>query len=139
MTIQPSVVIWTILCFTALYFILKYLLFRPILSLMDQRQKKIDDAKASREAAARQQEEARLRLLAEREKTLRRTHEERAAEAEKTRMEGKKLLEDKKKERIAYVDAHRQKTEADFGEDMKQAEAPADRAATLFLTHLFNS
>ena len=107
MTIQPSVVIWTILCFTALYFILKYLLFRPILSLMDQRQKKIDDAKASREATARQQEEARLRLLAEREKTLRRTREERAAEAEKTRMEGKKLLEDKKKEgRLASKPKH---------------------------------
>ena len=44
MTIQPSVVIWTVICFAALYFILKYLLFDPVLKVMDKREKKIADS-----------------------------------------------------------------------------------------------
>ena len=67
MTIQPSVTLWTILCFIALMLILDRLLFRPLLSFMDRRQEKIDKAQAEkaaalqeREDALRQQEEDRL-------------------------------------------------------------------------------
>ena len=35
MTIEPSLVVWTVLCFLALMQILKKLLFQPMLTFMD--------------------------------------------------------------------------------------------------------
>ena len=49
MTIQPSVIIWTVICFCLLMLILDRLLFRPILKFMDARQEKIDLAAKKRE------------------------------------------------------------------------------------------
>lgn len=50
MNIQLNVLIWTIICFCLAMLILDRLLFRPLLKFMDQRQAKIDAAKAQRQA-----------------------------------------------------------------------------------------
>lgn len=50
MTIQLSVVIWTVICFCLLMLILNRLLFRPLLKFMDARQEKIDLAAQKRKA-----------------------------------------------------------------------------------------
>ena len=49
LTIQPSVFIWTVICFCLLMLILNRLLFRPMLRFMDERQAKLDRAAARRE------------------------------------------------------------------------------------------
>ncbi len=50
MTIQPSIVIWTLICFCLLMFILQKLLWGPMLKFMDDRQEKIDRAKEKQQA-----------------------------------------------------------------------------------------
>lgn len=87
MTIQYEVVIWTIINFTLLFAVLYFLLFKPMLKLMDARRDKIERGKAKRD---------RLSAL--------------ALEAEEER---KKAAEDaarQKKERAAkeYSDAEKQ-------------------------------
>ena len=54
MNIQPSVIIWTIICFFVLMLVLDRLLFRPMFAFMRARRKKIDDAAA--EIAMRKQQ-----------------------------------------------------------------------------------
>ena len=56
MSINVSEVIWTINCFFVLLFVLKKLLFNPLLRVMDERQARIDAGEA-----ARQETEDRLR------------------------------------------------------------------------------
>ena len=51
LTIQPSVFIWTLICFCLLMLILHRLLFRPMLSFMDARRARIDRAAARQEAS----------------------------------------------------------------------------------------
>ena len=53
MTIQVSVLIWTIICFCLLMLILNKPLFKPLLSVMDARQAKIDGAREKKESHAR--------------------------------------------------------------------------------------
>lgn len=53
MTIQVSVLIWTIICFCLLMLILNKLLFKPLLAVMDARQAKIDGAREKKESHAR--------------------------------------------------------------------------------------
>ena len=49
LTIQPSVFIWTVICFCLLMLILNRLLFRPMLRFMDERQEKVNRAAAKKE------------------------------------------------------------------------------------------
>ena len=44
MNIQPSVIVWTVICFLLLTVILKNLLFKPVLEVLDKRKEKVDSA-----------------------------------------------------------------------------------------------
>ena len=50
MNIQPSIMVWTVICFLLLTVILKNLLFTPILKIMDSRREKTEAAKEKKEA-----------------------------------------------------------------------------------------
>ena len=51
MNIQLSVIVWTVICFVLLRLILKNLLFKPVLQVIDSRREKIDAAKNTEQAA----------------------------------------------------------------------------------------
>ncbi len=82
MTIEPSLIVWTVLCFLALVLILKKLLFQPMLTFMDTRNAKIEAARKAKEDA-RTEYEAEARCLAD----------ERAAQEAQLRQSGAKALE----------------------------------------------
>ena len=82
MTIEPSLIVWTVLCFLALVLILKKLLFQPMLTFMDARNAKIEAARKAKEQAH-----------AEYEAEMRRLAEERAAQAAQLRLSGAAALE----------------------------------------------
>ena len=48
MTIQISVLIWTIICFLVFVLILDFLLFKPVLKLLDSRRERIQKAAAKK-------------------------------------------------------------------------------------------
>ena len=137
MTIQISVCIWTAICFAALYLVLRNLLFRPMLSLMDERERKISGARTARAEAERRLEEERLRRIAAREEATRRARAEAEREAEHLRLEGKRQLEEAKKAHFAYVEDCRAAAETGLREDMQNAAEPVGRAAERFLSRLF--
>lgn len=82
MTIEPSLIVWTVLCFLALMLILKKLLFQPMLTFMDTRNAKIEAARKAKEDA-RTEYEAEVRRLAD----------ERAAQEAQLRQSGAEALE----------------------------------------------
>ena len=82
MTIEPSLIVWTVLSFLALVLILKKLLFQPMLTFMDTRNAKIEAARKAKEDA-RTDYEAQARRLAD----------ERAAQEAQLRQSGAEALE----------------------------------------------
>ena len=44
MNIQPSIIVWTVICFLLLTVILKNLLFTPVLKMLDSRREKVENA-----------------------------------------------------------------------------------------------
>ena len=118
MTIQISLVIWTIIGFITLSFILNKFLFKPILKVMDERNKKIEAAETNRQTE-----------LARREKTLKAleiakaAHEQEALKAKQAELENERkktetILADKKAEYDAELEKIRQK----YSTDTKAAE-----------------
>ena len=49
MTIQPSIMVWTVICFLLLMVVLKNFLFTPVLKVMDDRRERINSAKEKKE------------------------------------------------------------------------------------------
>ncbi|MBR6593785.1 MAG: hypothetical protein IKK83_01180 [Clostridia bacterium] len=97
MTIQFEVVIWTVINFFLLYGVLHFLLFKPVLKVMDERDAKIKQGKA---------------IIAERE--------QRAAERQ-TAVDGYDATREKRLS--ARVDAGLAAVKAQCAEDVRSAEA----------------
>lgn len=73
MTIQLDVVVWTIINFVLLFAVLHFLLFKPMLKVMDARNDKIKQGRslaAKRKAAQAENEEKAAAYRAQREKLL---------------------------------------------------------------------
>ena len=85
--IQLSVIIWTVICFFLLLLIVSKLLLKPVLEIIDQRRKKLEDARAK---------EAEYAKLAE----------DQAKELEKKQAERKLALEAAAKEEVAFIQAN---------------------------------
>ena len=87
MTVQPSVTLWTVLCFLALMLILDRLLFRPLLAFMDKRQEKIDRARREKAEALEERERELARREEDRTAAKRQALERASAALEETREE----------------------------------------------------
>lgn len=110
LSINPSEVIWTILCFFALLFVLDRLLYRPLVRFMDERKARVD-AGLNEEAAARA-------AIEEDERDLEREREERLQEAkdelraEKDRSEERRVEALREAKQLAAETAEQGKNEA---------------------------
>ncbi len=132
MNIQPSVILWTIICFVILMLILNNLLFKPVLRVMDERReriKKAADKKADQERQAakrrseRQEEEAALQIEAKK-----RVKEE----IEAIRADSRKAVDEARDERLHALDSYRRKTEAEHQEIIAVLTTHAEELAAAF-------
>lgn len=135
MNIQLSVTLWTIICFVLLMLILRNLLFKPVLRVLDARREKIERAEAKKaewEKAEREHEA----LLLEKEAEFRSAQQRHIKdEIENIRLDSKKTVEAAREDRLRLVNEYRAKTETEHAEIISAlsvhtaelAEAFADR------------
>ncbi len=103
LSINPSELIWTVLCFFALLFVLNRLLFRPLVRFMDERKAKIDAGLDEERAAQAALDEEARSLEQEKQKQLQAAGEE--LRAEKNRSEDRRAEAVREaKERAAAAD-----------------------------------
>lgn len=111
MSIQLSVSIWTVICFVIFMLILKFLLFDPVLAVMDKRRERIENAKGKR-AQREKIELENQRKLIEFEKEQRILRKKAVREQiEKIQIESKKAAEEKSSKRVLEVEEYREKME----------------------------
>ncbi|MBR6089687.1 MAG: hypothetical protein IKP86_07125 [Anaerolineaceae bacterium] len=113
MTIQISLVIWTIIGFVTLSLILNRFLFKPLLRVMDERNDKIKTAEENRRTELERREKTQKALeisnAAREQEALKAMEHDLANERKKT----EQILEDKKAEYDAELEKIRQKYETD--------------------------
>lgn len=132
MTIQLSVLVWTIICFVLLMLILHHLLFQPVLKVLDDRKARIRNATekkaefsriAEKNAAALREKEA-ARLEARRRQIK--------EQIETIRSDGKKAVEAANDQRLKAVDRCRQQAEDERIEILITLSAHAAELAVAF-------
>ena len=132
MTIQLSVLVWTIICFVLLMLILHHLLFQPVLKVMDDRKTRIRNA-AEKKAEFSRIAEKNAAVLREKEDARREARRRQIKEQIETiRLDGKKAADAAKDGRLRAVTACRQQTEAERVEILITLSAHAAELAAAF-------
>ncbi len=138
MNIQPSIMVWTVICFLLLCVILKNLLFKPVLEVIDSRHKKAAAAKEKKKNIEKLISEHEIQL--EKEKVL---VEERNRKLTKQRLEqiqlqSKKEIEDAQRRCLDDVQKYREDI-IDEREKIVSSVAPKmETAAALFAKNIIS-
>jgi F0F1-type ATP synthase membrane subunit b/b' len=114
MTIQPNILIWTILCFCAFMLILWRLLLKPMLTFLDARKARIAHAKSLDKSAER----AEMLALAEAQKqeAEQKKAEERMKMVQALREESRIEREDREKKFLRETQTRQAEAEAEAAE-----------------------
>ena len=138
MNIQPSIMVWTVICFLLLCVILKNLLFVPVLKVIDSRHEKTDAAKEKKRTMEKLVSEHEIQL--KREKIL---AEERNRKLSKQRLEqiqlqSKKEIEAAQRQCLADVQQYREDIISEREKIVSSVAPKMETAAALFAKNIIS-
>ncbi|MBO5231714.1 MAG: hypothetical protein J6B88_03730 [Clostridia bacterium] len=136
MTIQLSVTVWTVICFVLLMLILHNLLFKPVLAVMDKRNKKIEGAKAKNAEFEKIQSENDALLSKKKKAFLEAQLKKSTEEIEAIRANGKLAAQKAQEQRLKTVEEYRYKSDVEHNEILLVLEAHSTDLASAFAENL---
>lgn len=138
MNIQPSVMVWTVICFLILTVILKNLLFSPLLKIMDSRREKI-------QAASKKKEDIEKCVLehknqAEKEKALaeEKARKETKQKLEQLQIQSKKEIETAQRQCLADIQKYREGITDEHDKIVCSVAPKMETAAALFAKNIIS-
>ena len=139
MSIQPSVVVWTVICFVLLMVILKNLLFKPVLEVLDKRKEKIDAAaKKLRDIESITAENERQRAS----EKARAEAESVAAAKEKVQQiqsQGKKEIQNAQRKCLSDIDEYRNGITEEYDKIVYSVAPKMETAAAIFAKNIISN
>lgn len=138
MSIQISVIIWTVICFLLLMLILKNWLFKPVLEVMEKRQARIDKAKEKQLEIQRLSAEHES-MLAEQKKTFLKEQKAKAdMEIEKIQADSKKSVDSARTVRLNTYETYREECAKEYSRILSNAEKSTEQIAEIFADRLIS-
>ncbi len=138
MNIQPSIMVWTVICFLLLMVILKNLLFNPILKVMDSRREKTEAAKEKKETI----EKLILENEAQTEKAKALAEEKKRKQAkqklEQIQLQGKKEIEAAQRQCLDDVQKYRDDIIHEHDKIVDSVAPKMETAAALFAKNIIS-
>ncbi len=138
MTLQPSLIIWTVICFCVLMFILNKLLFKPLLAFMDARKEKVAKARERAEEIMRERSERSAALQAVREAELLAESEKRNKEIEQFKAFAENELKKTESENRAKLEALSEQIGTSDNETYEAIASSMDKMAEAFAERLLS-
>ncbi len=138
MNIQPSIMVWTVICFLLLMVILKNLLFEPVLKVIDSRHERTAAAKEKKRKFEELISEHEIQL--EKEKILAKEKNRKLAKQrlEQIQLQSKKEIETAQRQCLADVQKYREDI-IDEHEKIVSSVAPKmETAAALFAKNIIS-
>lgn len=138
MTLQPSLIIWTVICFCVLMFILNKLLFKPLLAFMDARKEKVAKARERAGEIMRERSERSAALQAVREAELLAESEKRSKEIEQFKAFAENELKNAESENRAKLEALSEQIGTSDNETYEAIASSMDKMAEAFAERLLS-
>lgn len=138
MNIQISVVIWTVICFTLLMVILRNLLFKPLLKVMDERSVRLENARKKKseiDEAIREQEE---KLCQQQTDYLEKQKKEISERLASIQAESKNAVIEARRKSLSDVKAYRKSMDAEREKTVSDVSANAKSIAEAFARQIIS-
>ncbi|MBE6786531.1 MAG: ATP synthase F0 subunit B [Ruminococcaceae bacterium] len=136
MSFQPSVIIWTVICFLLLTVILKNLLFTPVLRVLDERKERLEAARGKRAEIERLTAENEALVAAEKEKELQKRSDEAKQLAFDIQSEGKKEIELAQRQCLAEIEKYRESIKDEHEQIVASVAPKMETAAAIFAKNI---
>lgn len=136
MSFQPSVIIWTVICFLLLTVILKNLLFTPVLRVLDERKERIESAREKKAEIERLTKENEAYLSAEKEKELQKRSDAAKELAFEIQAEGKKKIDLAQKQCLAEIEKYRESIKDEHEQIVSSVAPKMETAAAIFAKNI---
>lgn len=138
MSIQISVIIWTVICFLLLMLILHNWLFKPVLEVVEKRRNRIEKAKEKQLEIQRLSAEHES-MLAEQKKTFLKEQKAKAdMEIEKIQADSKKSVDSARTVRLNTYETYREECAKEYSRILSNAEKSTEQIAEIFADRLIS-
>ncbi len=139
MNIQPSVIVWTVICFLLLTVILKSLLFTPVLKVLDSRKEKIDAAdKRLRDIESITAENER-RLTEEKVRAEAESVAQAKAKVQQIQSQGKKEIENSQRKCLSDIEEYRNGITGEYDKIVYSVAPKMETAAAIFAKNIISN
>lgn len=139
MSIQPSVIVWTVICFLLLTVILKNLLFTPVLKVLDSRKEKVEaaDKKLREIEKITAENESRIveeKLRAEAESIAQAKHT-----VQQIQSRGKKEIENAQRKCLSDIQEYREGVTGEYDKIVYSVAPKMETAAAIFAKNIISN
>ena len=138
MNIQPSIMVWTVICFLLLTVILKNLLFTPILKIMDSRREKTEAAKEKKEAIEKLILENKAQTEKERALFEEKKRKQSKHKLEQIQLQGKKEIEAAQRQCLDDMQKYRAGIKEEHDKIVDSVAPKMETAAALFAKNIIS-
>lgn len=138
MNFQPSVMVWTVICFLLLTVILKNLLFTPLLKIMDSRREKTEAAKEKKETIEKLILENKAQVEKERALFEEKKRKQSKQKLEQIQLQGKKEIEAAQRKCLDDVQEYREGIKDEHDKIVDSVAPKMETAAALFAKNIIS-
>lgn len=136
MSIQISVVIWTVICFLLLMLILHNWLFKPVLEIMEKRRNRIEKAKEKQLEIERLEVENEKKLQEQKIAFEKEQKVKADLEIERIYADSKKSVDTAKNIRLSTYKTYREECAKEYSKILATAEKSTEQLAEIFTERL---
>ncbi len=138
MNIQPSIMVWTVICFLLLTVILKNLLFKPVLKVMDSRREKTQAAKEKKENIEKLIQENLEQVEKEKALAAEKRIKEEKQKLEQIQLQGKKEIETAQRQCLDDIQKYREDIIHERDKIVYSVAPKMETAAALFAKNIIS-
>ena len=139
MSIQPSVIVWTVICFLLLMVILKSFLFTPVLKMLDSRKEKVEAAdKKLREIESINAENER-RYAEEKARAEAKSIAEAKEKVQQIQSQGKKEIENAQRKCLSDIEEYRNGIKGEYDKIVYSVAPKMETAAAIFAKNIISN
>lgn len=139
MNIQLSVIVWTVICFVLLMLILKNLLFKPVLQVIDSRREKIDAAKKKKADIEKATEENEKYLAEKRQQDILDRSIQAKKKLSQIQSDGKKEIEAAQRQCLEDIRIYRESITGEYDKIVKTVAPEMETAAAIFAKNVISN
>lgn len=139
MNIQPSVIVWTAICFLLLTVILKNLLFAPVLKIIDSRKEKVDAADKKLSDIESITAENERRIAEEKRHAETESIAQAKAKVQQIQSQGKKEIENAQRKCLSDIEEYRKGITGEYDKIVYSVAPKMETAAAIFAKKIISN